>query len=260
MDSSKIRVWATKKGMEVGSRGGLPVKVLDEYMVEWLVLTHMDAADSVAVAVFKTATYAIKLDETKAEAYWALVTAARRWVPYCEEKGYSSAAFQFFKPFAQRRIRGAIYDDFRAKDWASRTLRSRSKQLHAAGQLEGKSIDDMASATGLSVNTVKSTLQGMSREPASLDVGTYEYLSSVDSDIESTLLTNSLLQTLVNSYCNLSFIQQIIVALRYHKNMSMKDISLELGAAFPVVSKEHASAILSLLDALSQEAQENIDA
>lgn len=257
LDFHKVRRWAAEKGLSVGKRGVLSHIILDAYLSEWLVLTHMDASDSVAVSVWKTATHELKLDELKAIGYIALVGASKRWFPYCAEKGYSPAAFMFFKPFAQRRIRGAMYDEFRTTDWASRTLRSRSKQLQGAGQADGASIEEMSANTGLSEDIIKSTIQGMNRKPVSLDSSvTYYAYEKSDADVESSVLAQGLMEALVEKFESFTYIQKLVIAFRYHQNLTMKDIAERIGISVASVSQEHSVAIQELKQAMLKEAQE----
>lgn len=65
----------------------------------------------------------VSVDDLRSSAMTGLAMAARSWDP---DRGIP------FERFASNRIRGAILDELRSTDWASRSVRSRSRALRSA--------------------------------------------------------------------------------------------------------------------------------
>lgn len=214
-----------------------------------LIEDHIKLAESVAYSVWNTARYALELEELQAIAYSALVASALRWKSYCEEKKFNPEDTQFFKAVAQRRMRGAIYDELRSSDWASRTLRSRSKMLREAGQEQGASVEEMTVSTGLTEKMVRETIQGMNRKPVSLEVASTLDYADVK-DVESVSAVQGIMAVVIAAFKALPIEGQIVIALKYHQELSMKDIALELGLQTVKVSQIHAASISYIYDAM----------
>lgn len=224
--------------------------------LEALVLNHMSLADAVAVSVYNTARHALELDELKSIAYLGLVSAAKRWNPYCAERGYNPEDVQYFKTFAQRRIRGSIFDEFRSADWASRTLRSRAKLLREAGQESGATVEEMSHTTGLTEKVVRSTIHDMSRRPVSME-GSDIDVPTIEADVENTVFARRVMDGMVSEFHKLSGLSQVIVALKYHQGLSMRDIAAELNLPTVKISQLHAQAVVSLHKSMMNIAEES---
>src|SRR5882724_5493703 len=84
-------------------------------------------ARSFGIKRYNTAPHALDKDEMISVAYWGLCDAARRWEKYCDAKGFRSDAMNYFTTYAYYRIKGAVEDFIRQQDWATRSLRERSK-------------------------------------------------------------------------------------------------------------------------------------
>lgn len=240
--------------------------VLPEMRV--LVESHVGLARSIAFRVYKEATHALELDDLTSVAFQGLTEAAARWPSYCEEKGFDPTATNYFVAFSHHRIRGAIYDYLRAKDWAPRSLRERSKKIREAGQADGLSPEELAERTGLSVKEVKETLSAMSRSPISLDSLTarepHRAGSSDDeiqlevmdlySNVEATASVSSLLESFVAEILKMPKECQVIIALHYYKGVELKRIASLLDLTEARTSQLHVESTSRLLKALKSEA------
>lgn len=222
-----------------------------------LVEDHIHLAEYIANSIYNTATHALEKEELRSVAYMALVKAALRWRGYCVENNYNPDDTQYFKTVAYRTIRGAIYDDLRVKDWASRTIRTRSKAIREAGMEQTDSVEDIAKATGMSEKAVRSTLWGMNCKPVSI-----ETVSDFDADetMESILFADTILKSLSDKYASLPFDQQVVIALKYFRGKSLKAIADEVGYPSALVSELHSIAVVDLFESMSSVAKDDVNA
>lgn len=218
-----------------------------------LIAEHLGLAHSVARQVWRTAPHALELDELTAIANLGLVSAARRWQPYCEEHQFSPDALEFFKTFAVRRIYGAMMDAIRQADWATRSLRTRAKMLQEAGQEHGLSEMELAERTGLTVTEVRTTVRGMSQRPVSLEGEEIE--PSARQDVESSVLASSVLDVVAATVRTLPIEQQVVVALHYHRGMQLQEAARAMGITESRASQLHAKAVLRIHQAMVEAAK-----
>ncbi len=224
--------------------------------LEALVIKYVPLAQAIAVQVWKTAPYALDVEELKGIAYWGLTESASRWEAYCERRGFDPDRKEFFRVYATRRIRGAIIDSFRSADWATRSLRTKHKQLQKAGQADGATSAELADRTGLSEVEVRSTVLAMSMRPVSLEDNNYNTERETDQSVEDIASTNSLLSVFAKSVRELPVESKIILILRYYANKDLHEISSIMALSESVVSQLHAEAIISVRDDLQSAASE----
>ncbi len=223
-----------------------------------LIADHLGLAHSLANQVWRTAPHALDLDELKAIASLGLVGAARRWHDYCAENAYSPEAVEFFKPFCSRRVYGALIDAIRQADWATRSLRTRAKLLQAAGQDKGATDAELAERTGLSITEVRSTIRGMAGRPISLNDVEYEPAATAQ-DVESSVLTTTILGAVVGVVRILPAEQQAVIALHYHRGLQLQEVAKMLGITESRASQLHARAVLAVHEAMRGAAVESAE-
>ncbi len=219
-----------------------------------LIADHLGLAHSLAQQVWRTAPHALELDELKAIATLGLVGASRRWHDYCAENDYSPRAVEYFKPFASRRIYGSLIDEIRRADWATRSLRTRAKLLQAAGQDNGATDAELAERTGLTVPEVRATIRGMAQKPVPLESDGCD--PTENTDVESSVVAQSLLDVAVNVIRTLPGEQQVVVALHYHKGFQLQEVAKMLGITESRASQLHARAVLVVHEAMRDAAVE----
>ena len=103
-----------------------------------------------------------------------------------------------FDRFASTRIRGALLDELRGRDWASRSVRARARGLHAAQEAltnrlgRAPSPEELATSLGVEAETVHKLELGSEVDMRPLaaranDVGVvHRWLQSVVSDITAS--------------------------------------------------------------------------
>lgn len=213
-----------------------------------LVEEYLDLARSLAQQVWRTAPHALELDELRGIAYLGLVGAAVRWKPFCEKEGHDPGALQFFKPFVVRRVYGALIDEIRRADFASRSLRTRAKALQEAGQDRGLSERELAERTGMSVTEVRDTIRGMAQRPVSLEAE--ELDPHARDDVESSVFATSVLDSVVGAIRTLPPEMQTVIALHYHRGHQLQDVARRMGITESRASQLHAKAVLAVHDAM----------
>jgi RNA polymerase sigma factor for flagellar operon FliA len=234
------------------------------YDKDSLILGHLDLAKDIATREWRTATHALKRDDMLSLAYEGLVDAAIRWQPYCAKNEYDPSAVQFFKVFASLRIRGTIRDHIRKEDWATRTLRSKSKKLKDAGQDDGLSVQELSEITGMTITEINKVIARLAARPISLDAYTANNSENssapvelkADVDTEGIAFANTLNQLFVERLKLLSNDIQVVLVLHYYSKMDLRAIAQELNISELKVSQMHESGVIAIKEALTKAATE----
>lgn len=194
----------------------------------------------------------VNRDDLTSAGLTALVLAARSFE---EDRGVP------FARYAARRIRGAILDELRSVDWASRSVRRRARDLEetrtrlAATLGRAAATEEVATAAGLSAAEVESndgdiaraqvlSLQGVAG--ATLE----ETLVSSAPNPEESLEHSEQLQYLVAAVAELPARQRAVVEGYFFAERPMADIAAELGVTESRISQIRAEALVQLRDAL----------
>jgi RNA polymerase sigma factor for flagellar operon FliA len=236
------------------------------YDVNSLISNHMELANDIARREWRTAPHALHRDELLSDAYLGLVDAATRWVAYCEKNNYDPAAIQYFKVFASLRIRGTIRDHIRKEDWATRTLRTKSKKLRDAGQDEGLSLEELARRTEMTVAEINKVNARMASKPVSLDAhlatndfnsgSTHEDSLKDSKNTEGIAFANDILDIFVNTLKQLPEDELIVIVLHYYSKLDFRHISEELEFSELKIYELHANAVLTVQRAMLLAAKE----
>ncbi|MFM1770078.1 MAG: hypothetical protein RJA22_2607 [Verrucomicrobiota bacterium] len=184
---------------------------------------------------------------------------------------YNPALGTAFEPYARLRIRGAVLDELRRMDWATRYVHAKARRVQAAmGELEqslGRLPTDaeMAAALGLSLEDYARWLDEI--RPAtfvSLDVaasgdgegedgGGNDALAHEagreleDADAPAEQVARRDLARLVRARIRqLPELQRKILAMHYFEDLRLKEIALALGFSEAHICQTHAKAILAI--------------
>lgn len=216
--------------------------------LEALIRDHLGIAHAIAAQIWRTAPNSLELDELKSIANYGLVTAATRWPTYCQENGFDPGRLEYFKPYATRRIRGAVFDSLRSSDWATRSMRAKAKQLQEAGQGEGVSERELAERTGLKISEVRATTSGMAARPVSLDADDLDLGAPVA--VEDQASSNVLLGEFTRAVAALAFDQQVLIVLKYYEGLELRDVARAMGVTESRASHLHTTSVLAIYDVL----------
>ncbi len=169
-----------------------------------------------------------------------------------------------FKTYAEFRVRGAILDELRSMDWAPRSVRQKASKLETAAQKlqvrlrrypEG---DEIAREMGISLSAYFDVLNDIQNLPVlSLeDIGVdresgeqknlLDCLAGKGDCPQAQLRLNEIKETLARSIESLPGRENMVVALYYYKEMTMKEIGAVLGITESRVSQLHSKAVFRL--------------
>jgi RNA polymerase sigma factor for flagellar operon FliA len=170
-----------------------------------------------------------------------------------------------FETYAIWRIKGAVLDELRSLDWASRTTRRKARMIEqvcqALDQKLGRAAteQEMADAMHLSLHEFLRLLEEVRGTvllslDQSMQVDEDHDLAGLADVIEDKNAINSLeelenveaRETLLSLINNLSEQERLVVALYYYEEMTLKEIGQALRISESRVSQIHTKAILRL--------------
>jgi RNA polymerase sigma factor FliA len=215
-----------------------------------LIESQYNLAGSIAYSVWRQLPTNIERAELESVALTGLVMAADRWPAYCAEHEYDPLAIEYFVPFAQRRIRGAILDSLRATDWARRSLRDGQKAIQALEP--GLNDAQIAKRTGLTEQKVRDTKAGLENRPVSIDAGAFDHAETVDT--EGTALERHMCRTVEGVVRGMDEVHQTVLALHYFCGWELQDIAKALDLTDSRASHIHTNAVLEVYAALREAA------
>lgn len=169
-----------------------------------------------------------------------------------------------FVRYAATRIRGALVDELRSIDWASRSVRRRARELDAtrtrlAAALGRPATDaEVASAAGLSVEEVGANIDDVARAQvlslhASDDTDLGEVLASSAPSPEVVAEQQERLTYLTEAVVELPERLRVVVEQYFLAERPMAEIAATLGVSESRVSQMRAEALILLRDALNHE-------
>jgi RNA polymerase sigma factor FliA len=224
---------------------------------ERMILTHLPQIKYIAQRIAVRLPPDVQLDDLISAGILGLLDAVEK---FDETKGVQ------FKTYAEVRIRGAILDSLRDLDWAPRSLRKRSKEVEEAytrlEQRLGRSASDSEVADELNLNIA--AFHALLDQLKSLNIGHFKISrndqESVDADDlplryvpahdeESPFnicLKSELRQLLARLIEQLPEREQLVVALYYYEELTMREIGQILGVNESRVCQLHTRAMLRL--------------
>jgi RNA polymerase sigma factor for flagellar operon FliA len=212
--------------------------------VDELTAEIVPSARALAYRVWQGAPHALEMGELESLALSGLASAAHRWPAYCAEKGHDPAAFEYFRAYVTRRMRGAMLDHLRSQDWVPRSARTRVKALRAAGQDRGLSDAELARATGMGIDEVRGALAAVAARPVSMDAEPHDV--AAEDDVEGQAVVSQVLGVMSGVIARLAETARVILVLRYYQGMTLPDIAPYVGVTPDEASRLHQAAILEI--------------
>jgi RNA polymerase sigma factor for flagellar operon FliA len=170
-----------------------------------------------------------------------------------------------FKTYAQIRIQGAMKDELRALDWASRSMRQKVKRLEQAyATLEQElgrppSSEEVASSLSIEMDVfeemlddVKGTslisLEELGQGPASEDKSSLleALLTRQDQDPLEVLNLQDLKKALTLAIAQLPEKERLVLSLYYFEELTMKEVGKVLNLTESRISQLHTQTVLRL--------------
>ena len=169
-----------------------------------------------------------------------------------------------FKTYAEFRVRGAILDELRSMDWAPRSVRQKASKMEAAAfKLQARlgrypEGEEIAQEMGISLSEYFDThkeiqnLPVLSLDDIGVDRESGEQKSLLDclagkgDDPHAQFRLNEIKETLAKTIESLPGRENMVVALYYYKEMTMKEIGAVLDITESRVSQLHSKAVSRL--------------
>jgi RNA polymerase sigma factor for flagellar operon FliA len=223
-----------------------------------IVLENIGLVKAIAIRVHENLPVHVDLDDLIHAGVLGLFDAVEKY------DGGKNVSFQ---NYAKHRIKGAILDDLRQLDWASRDMRRRQKTIDSAarelmGEL-GRNPSEAELAQKLGVGTEK--LRRMQTElhnqglipamqrPAAEDDRPQEFAAAPDLRPDRMCEKRQLQVTLARAIGKLPERYQKVVFLYYTNEMTMKEIGDLLGVNESRISQIHKMALKKMAVALESE-------
>ena len=195
----------------------------------------------------------VNRDDLTSAGLAALVQAARS---YDAERGVS------FSRYASTRVRGAILDELRSVDWASRSVRRRARQVDEvrnslAAQLGRLPSDgEVAAALGVGVDEIAANEEDVSRAVVMSLQGFGEapiddMLASHIPGPEELIEHREKVAYLQDAVAELPDRLRTVIEAYFYGERPMAEIAAELGVTESRVSQMRAEALVLLKDALN---------
>ncbi len=226
-----------------------------ERALEELVRSHMPLVGHLVREMASRLPAHVNRDDLTSAGLAALVTAARAYDPAREVP---------FARFATVRIRGALLDELRGMDWASRAVRHRARRVDSAREqltaLLGRapSASELAEALGVAADEIGAieddvhravvlSLQGFTAGAAE------EMVADQVAGPEDLLLHRERIGYLYNAIEALPERLRLVVTRYFMEERPMTEIAAELGVTESRVSQLRAEALTMLRDGLNSQ-------
>ncbi len=220
---------------------------------EELIRAHMPLVGHLVRDMLTRIPNHIHRDDLTSAGLHALVTAARSWDP---TRGIP------FHRFASTRIRGAILDELRALDWATRSVRSRARTtdttrqslITALGRIP--TTEELAQALGTTTTELHQTDNDVQRATV-LSLQGFSTSSADDLVTERTpgpeemLLRREQIGYLHHAIASLPDRLQLVITEYFLNERPMADIAADLGVTESRISQLRAEALSLLKDGLN---------
>ena len=170
-----------------------------------------------------------------------------------------------FDRFASTRIRGALLDELRGRDWASRSVRARARGLHAAQEEltnrlgRAPSPEELARVLGVPADTVHKLVDDVHRatvlnyDSLVVEGDAESFIASTDDGPEDTLLDRERKAYLMDAVEALPERLRLVVYGYFFEERSMQDLADELGVSESRISQLRAEALLLLRDGVNSQ-------
>jgi RNA polymerase sigma factor for flagellar operon FliA len=167
-----------------------------------------------------------------------------------------------FKTFAERRIRGAIYDEMRKMDWFSRSLREKQgrigKAIAAMEHRLGRTPDEqeVASELGMTLDDYRYMLNqvchlgcvSLNETLDEWDDGRsfMELLTDDKPNVHQRIEESEVAQELAAQLETLTEKERLVISLYYYEELSQKEIAEVLELTEGRISQLHSQALVKL--------------
>jgi RNA polymerase sigma factor for flagellar operon FliA len=170
-----------------------------------------------------------------------------------------------FDRFASTRIRGALLDELRGRDWASRSVRARARGLQAAHEELTNRLgrtptpEEVGRALDVPTETVHKLVDDVHRatvlnyDSLVLEGDAESFIAGNEAGPEETILDRERKAYLVDAVHALPERLQRVVIGYFFEERSMQELADELGVSESRISQLRAEALLLLKDGINSQ-------
>jgi RNA polymerase sigma factor for flagellar operon FliA len=178
-----------------------------------------------------------------------------------------------FETYAISRIKGAIIDELRALDWVPRSVRSRAREIEKAQvklehELQRAPTEaELAEKLGIDEEELQSSLLEIANSSVyaldelwTVSDSSGDQVSLLDTisdpradDPQESLDSSEIKDRLTEAIASLPEREQLVVALYYYENLTLREIGEVLGVTESRVSQLHTKAVMRLKTHLQQD-------
>ena len=218
---------------------------------EILIMTHLPKVKYIADRIAAKLPPSVERDDLYGAGVVGLIDAVER---FDASRGIA------FTTFAELRVRGAILDNLRSLDWASRTVRRRTREIQTVyaklEQENGRAAteSEVAARMKISVIEVRETLQdvrglritNLDERDEETGLGISDLISDTSISPLQEVEKTEYRRLLAEAVNKLSERERQVIALYYLEELTMKEIGGVLGVTESRVSQLRTQAVVRL--------------
>jgi RNA polymerase sigma factor for flagellar operon FliA len=230
-----------------------PATVLSAREQETLIRQNMPLVGHLVRDMLTRIPNHIHRDDLTSAGLHALVTAARGWDP---DRGIP------FHRFATTRIRGAILDELRSLDWATRSVRTKARATDSTRQAltitlgRAPTVEELAQALGTTTTDLNRTDNDVQRATV---LSLQGFATSTADDLvterapgpEDMLVRREQIGYLHHAITSLPERLHLVITEYFLKERPMADIAADLGVTESRISQLRAEALTMLKDGMN---------
>lgn len=217
-----------------------------------LLQAHLGLVRYIAHRIGSRLAGSIEFDELIADGIVGLIEAVERFDPSHDV---------LFRTYAETRIRGAILDGIRARDWAPRSLRRATRRLEQAiAEVEKRTggqatADEIAGELRVSTEEYQALCaqaRGLRLGPLSPDGEHGDHPPANDGDPLDSLEQRERRALVADEIENLPERERYVLALYYERRLTLKEIGDVLGVTESRVCQIHTRAVARLRERIAE--------
>jgi RNA polymerase sigma factor for flagellar operon FliA len=205
--------------------------------------SHVDLVRYLALRIASRLPASVEYEDLVHDGILGLLDAAQKYDP---------ARGVRFRTYAERRVRGAILDGLRNRDWRSRAVRRGQREMEETTvrltSINGRaaSEEEIAKAMGMGLAQYRQLLQDASSGPIlpleEVPARSHPTFDDVDSQPHALLERRELLEVLSEELVRLPDRERMVLELYYHEGLNMKEVGAVLGVTESRVCQLHSQA------------------